>query len=86
VLEKFAATQMIDVLVPTTDGRELLLTHYTQLEPELRLLIDKAQARTARPAAAENHGLGGRAEDLSGPLPTNQSLGVLAPLQSAKMD
>jgi hypothetical protein len=33
--------QMIDVLVPTTDGRELLLTHYTRPEPELRLLLDK---------------------------------------------
>jgi len=33
--------QMIDVHVPTTDGRELLLTRYTQPEPELRLLLDK---------------------------------------------
>jgi hypothetical protein len=41
VLEKFAAMQMIDVHVPTSDGRELLLTRYTQPEPELRLLIDK---------------------------------------------
>jgi hypothetical protein len=41
VLEKFAAIQMIDVHVPTTDGRELLLTRYTQPEPELRLLLDK---------------------------------------------
>jgi hypothetical protein len=32
---------MIDVHVPTTDGRELLLTRYTQPEPELRLLLDK---------------------------------------------
>jgi len=40
VLEKFAAVQMIDVHVPTTDGRELLLTRYTQPEPELRLLLD----------------------------------------------
>jgi len=38
-LEKFAAVQMIDVHVPTTDGRELLLTRYTQPEPELQLLI-----------------------------------------------
>jgi hypothetical protein len=37
-LEKFAAVQMIDVYLPTTDGRELLLTRYTQPEPELRLL------------------------------------------------
>jgi hypothetical protein len=41
VLEKFAAMQMIDVHVPTTDGRDLLLTRYTQPEPELRLLLDK---------------------------------------------
>jgi transposase len=40
-LEKFAAVQMIDVHVPTTDGRELLLTRYTDPEPELRLLLDK---------------------------------------------
>src|SRR5207245_6468607 len=41
VLEKFAAMQMIDVHLPTTDGRELLLTRYTQPEPELTLLLKK---------------------------------------------
>ena len=41
VLEKFAAVQMIDVYVPTTDGRELSLTRYTQPEPELKLLLEK---------------------------------------------
>ena len=40
-LEKFAAVQIIDVHLPTTDGRELLLTRYTQPEPELRLLIQQ---------------------------------------------
>jgi len=40
-LAKFAAVQMIDVRLPTTDGRELLLTRYTQPEPELRLLIQQ---------------------------------------------
>ena len=40
-LEKFAAVQMIDVHLPTTDGRELLLTRYTQPEPELKLLIQQ---------------------------------------------
>ena len=40
-LEKFAAVQMIDLHVPTTDGRELMLTRYTEPEPELRLLLDK---------------------------------------------
>jgi transposase len=41
VLEKFSALQMIDVHIPTTDGRELMLTRYTQPEPELTLLLDK---------------------------------------------
>src|SRR5438132_11914512 len=39
VIEKFAAMQMIDVHVPTTDGRELLLTRYTEPDAELRLLL-----------------------------------------------
>jgi len=41
VLEKFAAMQMIDVHVPTADRRELVLTRYTEPEPELRLLLGK---------------------------------------------
>ncbi len=32
---------MIDVHLPTTDGREIILTRYTEPEPELRLLIDR---------------------------------------------
>jgi transposase len=40
-LEKFAAVQMIDVHLPTTDGRELLLIRYTQPEPALQLLIQQ---------------------------------------------
>lgn len=43
VLEKFSAVQMIDVHIPTTDGRELTLTRYTQPEAELKLLIDRLQ-------------------------------------------
>jgi hypothetical protein len=38
---KFAAVQMIDVQVPTTDGREIVLTRYTEPEPELKLLLGK---------------------------------------------
>ena len=40
-LEKFGAMQMIDVRVPTTDGRQLSLTRYTQPEPELKLLLQR---------------------------------------------
>jgi hypothetical protein len=41
VLEKFSAVQMIDVHIPTTDGRELTLTRYTQPQPELKLLLER---------------------------------------------
>jgi hypothetical protein len=33
--------QTIDVHLPTTDGRELLLTRYNHPEPELKLLLHK---------------------------------------------
>ena len=39
VLEKFAAVQMVDVHVPTRDGRTLILPRYTQPEPDLQLLL-----------------------------------------------
>ena len=41
VLEQFAAMQMIDVHLPTTDARHIILTRTTQPQPELRLLLDK---------------------------------------------
>jgi transposase len=47
-LEKFAAVQMVDVRIPTTDGREVLLTRYTQPEQELELLLE--QLKLALPA------------------------------------
>jgi hypothetical protein len=50
-LEKFAAVQMIDVHLPTTDGREPLLTRYTEPEPELSLLLKKLKLELpAQPA------------------------------------
>ena len=54
-IEKFAAVQMIDARVPTTDGREPVLTRYTQPEPELQLLINQLKLQLPLPAAAENH-------------------------------
>ena len=56
LFEKFAAVQMIDVHIPTTDRRELQLTRYTQPEPEpeLTLLAQPPQTRTAQPAAPQN--------------------------------
>jgi len=67
VIEKFKTMQMVDVQLPTTDGRELTLSRYTQPEPEHRMLLDQlrlslpsqpppkitaAQARQSTPALA----------------------------------
>ncbi|MGH7083570.1 MAG: IS1634 family transposase, partial [Acetobacteraceae bacterium] len=38
VLEKFSAVQMIDLQIPTADGRELQLTRYTEPDTDLKLL------------------------------------------------
>ena len=41
VLEKFAAMQMVDVHLPTTDGRYLILPRYTQPDRDQRLLLSQ---------------------------------------------
>jgi transposase len=40
-IAKFKAIQMVDVRIPTTDARELLLSRYTQPEPEHRMLLQQ---------------------------------------------
>ena len=40
VIAKFKTMQMVDVHVPTTDARELVLSRYTQPEPDHRMLLD----------------------------------------------
>jgi len=39
VLEKFSTVQMIDVHLPTTDGRTVIMSRHTQPEPELQILL-----------------------------------------------
>jgi len=39
VLEKFGSLQMIDLHLPTTDGRKVIMSRYTQPEPELQMLL-----------------------------------------------
>ena len=41
VLEKFATMQMVDVHLPTTDGRQLVLPRYTQPDPDHQLLFQQ---------------------------------------------
>jgi hypothetical protein len=41
VLEKFATLSMIDVHLPTTDGRTLVLSRVTQPDNDCRLLLER---------------------------------------------
>jgi transposase len=41
ILEKMAAIQMVDVHLPTTDGRTLLLSRYTDPEQDQKLLLTR---------------------------------------------
>ncbi len=45
VLETMAALQMVDVRVPTTDGRLLILPRYTQPERDQRMLLHQLRLR-----------------------------------------
>ena len=48
VLEKMAAIQMVDVLLPATDGRTVMLSRYT--EPEMDQAILLQQLKLVLPA------------------------------------
>jgi transposase len=41
VIEKFKKIQMLDVHLPTTDGKQLVLTRYTQPENEHKMLLNQ---------------------------------------------
>ena len=45
VIEELSGMQMVDVHVPTTDGRQLVLSRYTQPESEQKLLLQRLQLR-----------------------------------------
>jgi transposase len=45
VLEKFSTTHMVDVHLPTTDGRYLILPRYTQPEPDHKILLQQLKLK-----------------------------------------
>jgi len=45
VLDEFASIQMVDVYLPTTDGRELRLPRYTEPDAEHLLLLSRLDLR-----------------------------------------
>ncbi len=82
---------MIDLHVPTTDGRELLLTRYTEPEPELALLLDKLKFVLPRPTGAQNQRrsdrtvIPGVVKTFESPIEGYQQLTSLDLAQSAKI-
>jgi hypothetical protein len=50
VLDKLAAVQMLDVRFPTTDGRTLILSRYTELNADQKILVK--QLKLTLPAQA----------------------------------
>jgi transposase len=61
VLEKFAAMQMIDVHLPTSDGRKVVMSRYTQPEPELKLLLKRLKLELPEQAPPRITAAGGLA-------------------------
>ncbi len=41
IIEKFKKMQMLDVHLPTTDGKQIVLTRYTQPEKEHKMLLSQ---------------------------------------------
>jgi hypothetical protein len=41
VLDKMAAIQMVDVQLPTTDGRTVILSRYTEPEADHAILLQR---------------------------------------------
>lgn len=75
-LDQLAGVQMLDVVMPTTDGRQLTLSRHTQPEPGVRLLLQqlKLELPEQPPPRLDTAGKlemprGGCSEDLSRPPP-----------------
>jgi hypothetical protein len=86
-----APVQMIDLHVPTTDGRELLLTRYTKPEPELAILFDKLnlvlppQPEPKNQRRSDRTKIPGVVKTFEGPIEGYQPLTSLNPFLSAKI-
>ena len=51
-LEKFATLQMLDVHLPTSDGREIIMARYTHPEKDLQLILDQLKLTLTLPEQA----------------------------------
>jgi hypothetical protein len=55
ILEKFSTVQMVDVQLPTTDGRYLILPRYTQPDRDLKAPPGSAATCSSQATAAKNY-------------------------------
>ena len=55
VIEKFKKIQMLDVHLPTTDGKQLVLTRYTQPEKEHKMLLNQMKLNLPKQPPPKSH-------------------------------
>ena len=90
VLEKFATIQMLDVHLPTTDGRTVILSRYTHPETDVQLFFQRLKLelpaqpppKITGPKAARRQRF--CSEDLENASVDLQALTWFDPLESAK--
>ncbi|HZZ62445.1 MAG TPA: IS1634 family transposase, partial [Roseiarcus sp.] len=56
VIEKLGAIQMIDVELPTTDGRTIVLSRHTEPEDDHRLLLQRLKLDLPAQPPPKSHG------------------------------
>ena len=58
ILEKLSAMQMIDIHLPTTDGQHIVLSRYTEPEPDVALLLARLQLTLPEQSPPKVHASG----------------------------
>ena len=93
VIAKFKTMQMVDVCIPTTDGREFMLSRYTQPEADHRVLLQRCScdcpSSRRRRSRSHKHASKPRpqrpcSEDLRPRAESNQALGTAVESQLRK--
>src|SRR6266566_9417304 len=67
VLEKLSTIQMLDVWLPTTDLRWLVMPRFTQPEPDQAILLHKLHLELPQQAPAANQSSSSRLSSRSSP-------------------
>jgi len=76
VIDKFKTMQMVDVHLPTVDGRELILSRHTQPEADHRMLLEKLRLALPEQPPPKNHGQPSPRRCRAYPCPVVKTLGI----------